>query len=260
MTALALSCATGAVALAQTARTLPPAAPAGEVRVTDRGPHHRTLSWRVAEPAPGGATRLVERRVVELAAGLHYQGPRGEWLESREVLESYPGGCVSRQGPVKIIFARNLATAGAVDAEAPDGRRLRSHLLGLSYLDRATGQSVLIAEVKDCVGVVDGNVVLYEDAFTALEADVRYSVGRGGYEQDILLRRAPPRPERFGLDPRTTVLQVLTEFLDSPSATLRPEPVTDGAGVTAAGDEVDFGALRLGRGRAFRWDGFHPGP
>jgi hypothetical protein len=255
MTALALSCATGGVALAQTARTLPPAAPAGEVRVTDRGPHHRTLSWRVAEPAPGGATRLVERRVVELAAGLHYQGPRGEWLESREVLESYPGGCVSRQGPVKIIFARNLATAGAVDAEAPDGRRLRSHLLGLSYLDRATGQSVLIAEVKDCVGVVDGNVVLYEDAFTALEADVRYSVGRGGYEQDILLRRAPPRPERFGLDPRTTVLQVLTEFLDSPSATLRPEPVTDGAGVTAAGDEVDFGALRLGRGRAFRWDG-----
>lgn len=241
-----------------TAQPTPPALPvarAGEVRTVERGPHHRVLGWTVAEPTPDGGTRAVEHRVVELASGLHYQDPSGQWLESQEVIETYPDGCVARQGPVKIVFARNLATAGAIDVETSDNRRLRSHLLGLSYLDYATGKQVLIAEVQDCVGVVDGNQVIYEDALTDFRATVRYTYNRGGYEQDIVLLEQPPHPERFGLDSRTTVLQVLTEFLDAPTVTLRPEPVVDDTDATEPGAEVDFGALRLGRGQAFRWDG-----
>ena len=34
--------------------------------------------------------------------------------------------------------------------QTPDGKRMRSHILGLSYYDTASGKSVLIAEVTDC--------------------------------------------------------------------------------------------------------------
>ena len=252
---LSLLFALASLALAQPATRPLPAAPASEARVTERGPHHRVWTRLVAEPTPDGGTRQVERRSVELTSGLHYPGPWGDWIESREGIESYPGGSVARQGPLKTIFARNLATAGAIDMQLPDGQRLRSHLLGLSYFDTASGQSVLIAEVQDSVGVVDGNQVFYEDAFAGVHATVRYTATRGGFEQDILLLERPPLPERFGLDSRTTVLQVLTEFLDPPAVTLRPERATRADGVEVTGDEVDFGTFRMGRGQAFRWDG-----
>jgi hypothetical protein len=63
----------------------------------------------------------------------------------------------------------------------------------------------------------------------------------------------PPRPEHYGLDSRTTVLQVLTEFLGPPPVTLRPEPVTRADGTEAIGEELDFLSVRIARGLAFRW-------
>jgi hypothetical protein len=123
----------------------------------------------------------------------------------------------------------------------------------LSYCDAASGKSVLLAEVKECVGTVDGNQVIYEDAFTDFKADVRYTYSRGGFEQDVILRERPPAPSEFGLDPRTTRLQVYTEFLAPPQPVIRLEPVGRAAGTEAVDEEVDFGAMRIGRGKAFRW-------
>src|SRR5581483_10365632 len=127
----------------------------------------------------------------------------------------------------------------------------RSQVLGLSYFDAATGQSVLIAEVKDCIGKVSGNQVIYEDAFTDFRADVRYTYTRAGFEQDIILRDQPPGPEEYGLSPATTRLQVLTEFLNPPS-TAKLGRARRAPGQTAPADEdLNFGTMRMGHGRAF---------
>ena len=90
-------------------------------------------------------------------------------------------------------------------------------MLGLSYYDTASGNSVLIAEIKDCAGkLVAPNEVLYEDAFSGLDADVRYTYTKGGFEQDVILRERPPGPEAWGLNPATARLVILTEFLSPP--------------------------------------------
>jgi YD repeat-containing protein len=183
---------------------------------------------------------------------MHYLR-NGQWQESREVIESYPGGAIAREGQIKALFARNLATAGAIDMELSDGRRLRSHPLLLAYYDHASQRSVRLAEVKDSIGVVDGNQVFYEDALTDVRGIFRYVYAKSGVSQDLLLLEQLDPPEVFGLDSRTTTLQLWTEWLVTEPVTLREERVTWPDGTQAAGHEVDFGALKLGPGKAFRW-------
>ena len=110
----------------------------------------------------------------------------------------------------------------------------------------------MIAEVKDCMGTVAGNQVLYEDAFTDVHMDVRYTYRRSGIEQDVILRERPPLPAEFGLDPRTTRLQVCTEFLSPPKPVTRLERRGRADGSEAVDENLDFGVMGMGRGKAFR--------
>ena len=127
---------------------------------------------------------------------MHYW-ENGQWQESKEEIELFAGGATARQGQHKMIFANNLATVGAIDMQTPDGLRLRSHILGLSYFDTDSGRSVLIAEVKDSIGqLIAPNQVLYEDAFTDFKADVHYTYTKTSFEQDVVLQERPPRLRR----------------------------------------------------------------
>src|SRR5439155_18165367 len=56
------------------------------------------------------------------------------------------------------------------------------------------------------------NVIVYPDAFTDIKADLRYTYTIYGLEQDIVLLERPETPDTFGLDPKTTRLEVVTEF------------------------------------------------
>jgi hypothetical protein len=147
--------------------------------VVERGANHRIWQRTTYETLPSGQTVSHVHQYTELATGLHYL-ENGQWVESKEVIEAFPGGAVARQGQHKVIFANNLNSAGAIDMQTPDGKRMRSHILGLSYYDSATGKSVLIAEVKDCQGrILPPNQVIYDDAFTDISADVRYTYTKG---------------------------------------------------------------------------------
>ena len=131
--------------------------------------------------------------------------------------------------------------------QTPDGKRLSSHVLGLCYFDAATGTNVLIAEVTNCVGkILPPNQVIYENAFDALKASVRYTYTRGGFEQDIILLEAPASPEAYGLNPATTRLVVMTEFLNPPQPTLRESVATDTSGGPLQDDTLDFGVMQKG--------------
>ncbi len=230
-----------------TGATLPAPTP---YAVVSRDAHSRVWERIVYERGPSGQAIPSKHRYVELATGLNYWN-NGQWQESKEEIEPFPGGAIARQGQHQIIFANNLATVGAIDMQTPDGKRMRSHVLGLSYFDTASGQSVLIAEVKDSQGqLYSPNVVIYPDAFTDFKADVRYTYTRAGFEQDIILHERPPGPEVYGLNPATTKLQVMTEFLNPPPPVKRQTSSKTRQG-DALDEDLDFGTMRMGRGKAF---------
>ena len=185
---------------------------------------------------------------TELASGMYYLDG-GQWLESMELIESVPGGAVARHGQTQVLFANNLATAGAVDLQTSDGKHLTSHVTGLSYFDSASGTNILIASVKDCQGkILPPNQVIYEDAFDGFKASVRYTYTRGSFEQDIILLESPALPEAYGLDPATTRLVVMTEFLNPPQPAVQESVIKDPAGAPLQDDTLDFGALHIGPG------------
>ena len=198
----------------------------------------------------GNTVQITNVAYLELQTGMFYR-EGGEWKVSREVIESYPGGAIARYGGHKVIFAENLAADVVVDMETPDGKRLQSRVLGLSYRDAASGKSVLIAEAKSSTGeIISENQVLFADAFGGVKADVRYTYTKAGLEQDVILRERPPTPESFGLDPKSTRLQVLTEFLSPPTPATQTVKTSDAAG-ELEDQMLDFGAMQMGAGAAF---------
>ena len=120
-----------------------------EPRIVERGPHHRVWERTITEGLPNGKTVERKSSYTEIATGMHYQNERGEWIESREEIEILDGAAVARQGQVQAIWSANLNSEGAVDVLTPDGKRFRSHIIGLAYTDPVSGKSILIAEPKD---------------------------------------------------------------------------------------------------------------
>jgi hypothetical protein len=220
--------------------------------VRERGLHHRVIERVTAEPNPLGGVVYRTNQIIDLATGMHYVDSQGALRESEESIDLFPGGAAARKGPLKATFAQNLATKGSIQLELPDGKTLRSSVVGLSYQDLSTGKSVLLAEVKDCSGVVlPPSQVLYEDAFTDISASVRYTYSKAGFEQDILIHSQIPAPQEFGLSEASTVLQVLTEFYDSPAPAQSASRAELSDGTEQTDWDLDFGSAQLGRGKAF---------
>jgi len=222
-------------------------------RVVDSGPSHRVWQRETYELSPDGNVVSRVHKFTELASGLNYLDSNGLWVESQEKIEAFANGAVARQGQHTVIFASNLNTEGAIDMQCADGKRLRSNILGLMYVDTATGKAIVIGELQDSEGeLVGDNQVLYPNAFDGVKADVLFTYRRDGIEQDVILREKLPDPESFNMVSASTELEVFTEFIDPPTAS-----VTDST--AAQGQETDqsvkWGVTSLGHGKAFSLDG-----
>lgn len=224
------------------------------------GPHHRAHAVPGGQALRPGASHASVPAVVQLEAGLQ-RWENGRWVETEETIELLGRQPVARRTAHRVIWAANANTRAAVDMEMPDGGRLRSHCLGLGYYDAASGRSVLIAELKDCQAQVHPpNLLVYPDAFDDVPADLVYVNRRSGLEQFVILHASPPGPEIFGMDPQSTRLEVITEFLEGPRPKLSRRVVRGEAhpGRRAAmaepdstDDTLDFGTMMMGSGRAF---------
>lgn len=217
------------------------------------GPNEREwLKVTTTTNLQGQVTVRTNVGYVETATGLNYLDPgSGQWLPAKEEIDGYPGGGIATNGQTTVIFENNANTAVAVDM-AVGGKRWQSHVIGLSYLDLATGSNVLIAEVLDCQGViVPPNSVVYQSAFTDFKADLVYNYTKAGLSQWVVLRERPPLPENYGLSSASTVLQVLTEFVASPQPNVRQNEVPSIAGGTLSDQNLDFGVMSIGPGQAF---------
>ena len=222
------------------------------VQRADLDAHSQT--WQQIETlkdADGNNVFRTNLAFIQVETGMHYR-EKEQWKQTQELIEPFAGGAVASHGPHKVIFAENLNTAGAIDMETPDAKRLRSHVLGLAYVDTTSGKSVFIAEIKDCRGeIINSNQVIYSDAFKGVKADVRYTYTKSGFEQDIILRSQPPSPKDFGFDPETVRLQIYTEFLAPPKPDTQTVKFQDSRGEEATDELLDFGDMKIGVGRAF---------
>ena len=181
---------------------------------------------------------------TELATGMNYLS-NGKWVPASDVIQITQGGGAATNGQHQVFFAANINASNALQTITPDDLQLNSHIMGLSYYDTATGSNVLFAEIQDSTGqLVTSNQVVYPNAFTNCDADVRYTYTLDGIEQDIVVQKQLPSPSSFGLNPETTWLQVWTEFNNPPTPVI--ESSSDG------GDEfLDFGVMKMGQGKAF---------
>ena len=222
----------------------------GPFVMTSQGGHYRVWERLVEEPGPLGKTVLRKRSFVECAVGLDYRRD-GQWVASEEIVEPILGGAVAQKGPHRVLFLNDLATAGAIDMETPDGKRLLSSFICVSYFDTATGSNVLLGEVKSCLGKVSGNKVVFEDALTQVRADVVYTYTKAGLSQDVVFRDRLPDSAVFGLNASSTKLLLYSEFYNPPQAVVHRQAHGQVDDPEDQIDELDFGVTRLVRGKAF---------
>ena len=144
---------TQAAVLAATMLWITPPVSGQTVELLEAGPDHSTWQSITRSLDEFGQQVAVTNTWTELSSGLNFWTDR--WERTVEGFEIAPEGhAVARKGPHRLVLEPNLRTQGAIDLLTPDGRRFRSHLLGLAYCDPASGQSVLIAEPKDSIGVL----------------------------------------------------------------------------------------------------------
>lgn len=234
--------------------------------LTAHGPHH-DIRQRVSERTTSYARMYyVTNSYIELGTGKnHLRG--GQWVPSVAEITILPSGFgVATQAQHKVIFAPNINTLGAIDCLTPENHRLRSHVLGLAYTDKRTGQGVMIAEIRDSTGIhISNNQVLYPDAFDSeggFRADIRYTLTLAGLEQDIILVESPPDPTIYGIPPENCRLEVYSEFVEHPvpgkeTVVLNREEDLARRQAMVEPDLLEetlvFGAMRMGQGVAFRF-------
>lgn len=197
---------------------------------------------------------------IHLSPGLNVRDPaNGGWKEARVTVRATPEGAVTEGGWFTCRFAASPAVRSAFSVTADTGERLSGRVLGLRYLDLASGKSVTLAEIRDApVQVTEDGRVIYLDAFEGASGDLVYHVNESGrVEQDVVIRGTLANPSEWGLDPASTVLQAVSEFINPPAAEIRRQrlalmPIAANNRRAEIEDhQVIFETFALALGRAF---------
>src|SRR6266516_3517614 len=243
---------------AQIAQPVIPVESSAAPTVLETGPHHTVVQTMKVELDELGQQVTTTNSYVELATGMNvFSETEGKWVPASDEIELVNGGAIAARTQAKVIFLPNLNDpAPPIDLFLPDGRPLRSQIVGLAYTERDTGKSIFIGELKDSVGQVVGrNQVVYLDAFEFIKADVRYSVNHCFFEQDVIIREQLPSPEAMGLNPKTARLEVWTEFFDGPDPEKSTGAILRSDGNTDRDDSLNFGSMEMIGGKSFSVDG-----
>lgn len=186
--------------------------------------------------------------IEELASGLNYFDGQ-MWQPSQEVIEVFVGGARAIQGQTRMTLPANLNVQAALTVTFANDESFTTTPTGIAYTDLATGESIWLAELKDCQGEVhQPRTVVYPDAFDTLKADVHYVYERDRIEAFVTLLERPPPPEVFGLDSASTVLECWTEVYSIPASTKQTHLLPDGL----TDESFNLGGqMHIGAGKAF---------
>ena len=227
----------------------------GTYVISKRGPNSRTWQSVTTTTNQAGRIRSFTNSYQEICTGVAYLDTKtGQYVDSAEQIDLLPDGSASAShGRHKTIFQGNANTAGgSVTLTTPDNKTLTSRVYGLCMIDRSTGSNVIVAELKDSQGTINGNQVVWQDAFTDFKCDIVDTWTFAGFSQNIVLREAPPDPvATYGFNLNTTWLEIYTEFINPP----QPQ-ITSQTNQNIISDNIlDFGDMKIGIGSAFSVQG-----
>jgi hypothetical protein len=142
---------------------------------------------------------------------------------------------------------------GAVRIEMPEQQLLIGQPVALSLYDPVAQTNILIAELKNPTArLVQSNLVMFVDCWDEVKADVLLKLGRNAFSQSVVWRERPPDPKLWGLNPKTTRLQVWSEFYEPPEPVKKETVLKEIVPGLAWTDEtLAFGKSRMNPGRAF---------
>jgi hypothetical protein len=209
--------------------------------VAERGKDFALYRKVNASTNRAGQTVFKTNQFTLLENNLHYFED-GQWKPSEDVIESFPDGAVARRGPTKAIFSPTLDAEAVFDLQTSEGQRLRGGLRALRLTDRASGQSVTVATVKPKapMELVPPHQVVCRSGFDGLDADVVLDWTHAAFSQSVVLKEQPALPA--GMDPKSVVLEVVTELVAAPAPTLHRQVWP----VASQPDVVDDVTIALG--------------
>ncbi len=183
----------------------------------ERGEDFAIYSSTVQSLDPDGKTSTRTNRFTLMENALNYQDDSGQWVQSDDLIESFPDGAIARRGPNKAVFSPELNTADVFDVQCSNGKRITGGIRAIQITDTATGATAVLARVKaSAIGkLLPPNTLLYEDCMEGLGASVVLTWRHNLFAQDVVLNERPILPE--GFDPATTTLEVVTEFTQIPA-------------------------------------------
>jgi hypothetical protein len=132
-----------------------------------------------------------------------------------------------------------------------DGRLLEGGPRAVQISDGKARSQIVGMVREEAVGkLVPPNIIVFEDAFAGISADVVYVWAHDQFAQDIVLREAPILPGDW--DSSSAQIEILTEFRTDATVNVRKIKVGDESNELIDDDAViDFGPMALIVGRAF---------
>jgi hypothetical protein len=223
---------------------------ASSYTVISNAAHYRIWSRVSITTNDSGALTPRTNAFTQLSTGLNRWTTNG-WAEARPELVATTNGVVARGATHSASFAPNINSYGAVQIGTPTHDTIKTHPLCLAYEDPSARTNVYFAIVQDSTAEIQGsNRVAYLDAFSGANANIVYTYTRAGIRQEVRFRSPPPSPEIFNLNPRTTHLVMISEFVDFPQPQIQSRSVPAGW-ETLPDDTIDVGGMRMIPGRAF---------
>ena len=225
------------------------APPLDTYSIVSRTPNSRVWQMPWVETNLAGIVRTNVDSYTEVRSGLCYL-VKGVYVDSSEQIDIVADGAQAIHGQHHVHWAANANTpGGALRITTVGGALIQSTVWGISYWDASTGNNVLLGNVQDSQGEQIGNQVIYQNAFNGglVTADINYTYTVEGLEQNVVFREQLPDPQKYGLNPDSTYLQVLSEFFNPPAPTVQSIP---SEGVTNDAF-LNFGDMSIGIGQAF---------
>ena len=225
---------------------MPP--PATPWTVVHREANQNLWQRTTFETSASGDIVTNRQQYIELATGLnHLNG--GNYVPSDEKIVILPdGGAAATNGQHQAYFPADIYN-GFIELVTPDGRRLKERPLGISYFDGTN--SVPIAELTNSVGQIlaSGNQIIWTNCFAGADCDLLATYRNGGFECDLVFRKNPPEPERFGMEPKSARIELLTEFFNPPNPVKIEGALNRRDGLRDT--MLQFGKMSMVRGKAF---------
>ncbi len=229
-------------------------------QIVEKGLNHTRFRTRPVSTNAPGTEVFTNHTVVRINPGERYIDPvTGVLTDSEERIDEYATGAVYQRGPVRVIFALDIASENSLDILTPDGKRLRGGPVGLSIMNPVDGTSTLIAEVKSSKGKLDKadpRKIVFRDFLDGVLADCDYLVGPKGLSQTIVLRERID-PGDWGL-PLESRLEVISSFEASHQPVISTRVLKESAGKQAnmaspslTDSFLNFGSLVMPQGAAF---------